>query len=94
MPVSTKIVKNAGSRKTEDFDSEKLMKSIKSACMSVHAPDGEATKIAEMVSHEVLNWTSDKPEVTTADVRHQASKHLEHYNPDAAYLYKHHRSVM
>lgn len=90
----SRIVKHGGSRPSENFNYAKLHKSLKAACQSVHTPEGESEKIAELVTHDIASWIKDKPEVTSSDIRQHASRQLEHYNPDAAYLYKNHRMVM
>lgn len=90
----SRVIKHDDSRPSEKFDPQKLQQSLKSACLSVRCPDGEATKIAELVTHDIVSWIQTKPEVTSADIRHHASRQLEHYSPDAAHLYKHQRMVM
>ena len=90
--VPTKhIVKRAGHR--EPFDGRKLYASIYAACLSVRSPEGEAELVAEKVQGLVEDWLEKKHEVTGHDIRVQAAKHLNAYNPDAAYMYRKHREM-
>jgi len=85
------IVKRAGH--TELYDERKLYASIFSACQSVREPMGSAELIADKVVSDIAEWIEKKHEVTSNDIRHTASKHLSAYNPDAGYMYLHHRVV-
>ena len=85
------IVKRAGH--TEPYDERKLYASIFSACQSVREPMGSAELIADKVVADMAVWIEQKHEVTSNDIRHNASKHLSVYNPDAGYMYLHHRVV-
>ncbi len=78
----------SGHRDSEPFDPLKLHSSIVSACLSVRAPEGEAHSTAELVCRGVIDWLAGKHEVTTRDIRRVASRHLETYHPDAAYMYQ------
>jgi hypothetical protein len=75
----------------EPYDQRKLYDSIYAACLAVHTPLGEAEVTAAKICEHVLEWLKNKLEVTSLDVRHRTAKHLEVYNPDAAYTYLHHR---
>ena len=57
-------------------------------------PEGVAENTANTVCEAVIAWLATKPEVTSADLRRKATDTLEHYHPEAAYLYKHHRLVI
>lgn len=85
------IVKRAGH--AEKYDNRKLYASVYSACLSVREPAGSAELIAERVVKDVDHWISHKHEVTSNDIRRQASKHLHAYHEDAAYIYHHHRVI-
>ncbi len=85
------IVKRAGH--TEAYDEKKLYAAVFSACIALREPAASAELIADKVSGEVNKWIEKKHEVTANDIRNQASKHLHNYNPDAAYLFKHHRVI-
>ena len=85
------IVKRAGH--TEPYDQKKVYATVFSVCLSQREPAASAELIAEKVMHEVTAWIQKKHEVTANDIRNQTSKHLENYQPDAAYLLKHHRVV-
>lgn len=88
------IVKRGGHRPTERFDRDKLHVSIVAACLSVRSPEGNAQDTAEKVCDRVVIWLTDKPEVTSDDLRRQATKALETFHPDAAYIYKNHRMII
>lgn len=85
------IVKRHGHN--EVFDPKKLYASIYSAAQSVREPAGSAELIADKVVEDIQHWIAKKHEVTANDIRINAAKHLKVYNPDAAYMYLHHRVV-
>ena len=85
------IVKRKGHN--EVFDAKKLYASIYAAAQSVREPAGSAELIAEKVVEDILSWMGKKHEVTANDIRINAAKHLKAYNPDAAYMYLHHRVI-
>lgn len=88
------VVKQSGRRPTEQFSRDKLHQSIRSACLSVRSPEGEAESTAALVTGAVVVWVESKPAVTSHDLRRLAAAHLERYHPEAAYLYKHHRVII
>jgi len=90
----TAVIKRSGQRATELFNEAKLLNSIQAACLSVRTPIGEAETIAKNVSRHLSLWLAERPEVTSEDLRRKATETLEIYQPDAAYLYKHHRLVI
>ncbi len=94
MALAVDVVKRGGKRPTEQFNRDKLHASIYAACLSVRSLDGLAHDTATKVCDIVVAWTDNKPEITSADIRRQASKALETFHPDAAYLYKHHKRIM
>lgn len=95
MPSPTiDIIKRNGKRSSEPFNRDKLYASIQAACLSVRTPQGEAELLANNVCDQVSNWLSEKPEVTSDDIRRQATNALHTFHPEAAYLYKHHRLVI
>lgn len=94
MGLAIDVVKRSGKRPAEPFNSDKLLHSIRAACLSVHAPEGEAESAANNVTSAVIVWLGNKSTVTSDDLRRIASTHLERYHPDAAYLYQHHRVII
>lgn len=90
--MNANIVKRAPGH-TEPYDERKLYASIYAVCLSVRAPQGEAELTADRVCKDFKPWLINKPEVTSADIRRKAAEHLNIYNPNAAYLYKHHRVI-
>jgi transcriptional regulator NrdR family protein len=88
------VVKRSGKRPSEAFDPDKLLRSIRSACLSVRSPEGEAESTATQVTNAVIIWVESKPAVTSHDLRRLASSHLERYHPEAAYFYQHHRIII
>jgi transcriptional regulator NrdR family protein len=89
--MNTTIVKRH--QTIEPYDEIKLMGSIYSACLAVRTPAGEAELTAKRIAKDLLPWLQKKPEVTSHDIRSRAGALLQNYNPDAAYIYKHHGTV-
>lgn len=94
MGLAVDVVKRGGRRPAETFDADKLLRSIRAACLSVHTPDGEANTTARKVTGNVILWLENKPVVTSHDLRRLAVLHLNNYHPEAAYIYKHHRYII
>lgn len=92
--VATVVIKRRGNRPSEAFERRKLHDSIVATCLSVRSHEGEAETTATSVCDSVVNWLTHKPEVTSDDLRHKAAAALATYHPEAAYLYKHYRSVI
>ncbi|HEU5187406.1 MAG TPA: hypothetical protein VFT87_02790 [Candidatus Saccharimonadales bacterium] len=92
MSNATHIIKRVPGL-SEPFDERKLFTSIYAACLSVGKYAGEAEVTAERICHDLAPWLHTKLEVTSADVRTQAAKFLQRYNPDAAYMYSRHRII-
>lgn len=88
------VVKRRGKRPTEAFDQKKLYLSIRSACLSVRSLDGQAHDTANKVCGYVVVWCEDKSEITSADIRRQATRALETFHPEAAYIYQHHNVIL
>lgn len=86
------IVKRRGH--TEPYDSKKLYASIYAVVLSVRGPVATAELIAQEVTDAINDWIKKKHEVTSGDIRRAAAKHLATLNPDAAYLYEHHREYV
>lgn len=83
-----------GKRPDEPFDIKKLSASLRAACLSAKSPEGLASDLADATAKSVLGWTARKSDITTTDIRAQASKFLAKNHPDAAYLYEHHKKMM
>ncbi len=94
MGLAVDVVKRSGHRPTETFDADKLLHSIRAACLSVRSPEGEAESTATNVTNAVVLWLDAKPAVTSYDIRRLASAHLHRYHPEAAYLYQHHKIII
>lgn len=92
--LAVDVVKRRGKRTTEQFDFDKLYRSLRAACLSVKAPDGHAHDTATQACKVVVDWCGDKSEVTSADIRRQAAKALTRFHPEAAYIYEHHKVMM
>lgn len=88
------VVKRSGKRPTERFNRDKLHASVQAACLSVRSPHAVAESAADSVCVAIITWCENRPEVTSSDIRRVAATHLEALNPEAAYLYKHHRLVL
>lgn len=76
---------------TEPYNERKLYASIYASCLAVRTPVGEAELTAARVCKDVLPWILSKLEVTSLDIRSKATTYLKLHNPDAAYMYAHHR---
>ena len=85
------IVKRHGHN--EAFDERKLYASIVNACLATRMTDQEAELIADNVTNHVKQWLEPKHEVTSHDIKRATVRHFEAYNPDAAHLYEHLRSL-
>jgi len=92
--IDADIIKHNGERQSEAFQAAKLHQSIVAACLSVRTPEGEAEIIGQHVVKGVVEWLTQKPEITSADIRRKASEILEILHPEAGYLYKHHRLII
>lgn len=79
--------------RSETYDERKLYASIYASCLSVREPENAAELIAEKVCGDVGEWLQHKSEVSSADIRKEASTFLETLNPNAAFLYQHHRII-
>ncbi len=88
------IIKREGERQSEAFTRDKLRASVFAACLSARTPEGSAENIANRICSSVEKWCDNKPEVTSHDLRRVAADLLETFQPEAAYLYKHHRFVI
>ena len=91
---TTHIVKRSSRQHPEPFNPAKLQKSIAAALLSSGAHVGHAEQVAKKVVEEVTEWLESRPEVTSADIRKVAAKHLQRHHPDASYLYEQHRSTL
>lgn len=94
MGLAVDVVKRSGQRPSETFDTDKLLYSIRAACLSVRSPEGEAESTAASVTAAVVLWLENKPAVTSHDIRRMASSHLQRYHPEAAYLYQNHKVII
>lgn len=92
--LAVDVVKRSGQRPSENFERSKLERSIRATLLSVRTPDGQAEDTARRVTDIVEQWLAQHTEVTSYDIRLQASSALEQHHPDAAYLYKHHKVIM
>ncbi len=81
------VVKSDGKR-IEEFNPEKLYKSIVAACLSLRTPEGQAEEIARTVTTGVIRWCDNRPEITSADIRRVAAGIFHKHHPEAAYIYK------
>lgn len=86
--LAVDVVKRSGKRPTEKFQADKLRSSLIASCLSVQTPQGQAEKSADLVVHSVTVWLDKKSEVTSADLRRIAARHLKTYHQDAAYIYE------
>lgn len=71
-------------RKSEDYDPNRLARSVLDTCRAVRVPDGEAEDLAARAVRHVNDWLSEKTEVTTMDIRQQTAGALDGFCPSAA----------
>lgn len=91
----TTIIREDGDRRVrEKFDRAKLASSIETACHSVGLATGLASDTANHVADTVCLWLADRPEVSSHDIRRIATQSLTIVSPEAAYLYKHHHTML
>ena len=86
----TNIVKRSPNH-AEPYDERKLYASIYASCLSVRTPSGEAELTAAKLCQDIEPWLHSKQEITSLDIRTHTYEHFKIYNPDAAYMYLHHR---
>lgn len=79
---------------SEPFESKRLMDSIEAACLGVGLATGLSEDTARQVTEKVQLWLANRPEVTSEDIRRIATKSLTIVSPEAAYLYKHHHTML
>lgn len=94
MSAGTIVVKAQGARPSELFDAEKLKRSIVATCRSLRVPEGQAEEIAGLVAAGVSEWTREKAEITSSDIRRISAEKLATYHIEAAYLYKQQLTVL
>ena len=94
MALAIDVVKRSGKRPTESFDPEKLLRSVRAACLSVRTPEGEVDDTAKKVIAAVVIWCETKPAITSPDIRRITSTHLNRFHPEAAYFYQHHKHII
>lgn len=82
-----KIKNLKDNNKIEAFDYERLKQSVIRACLSVRRPEGQAEATAKLVCNQVVDWLKQHPEITSLDLRRITTKHLQIFDPEAAYLY-------
>ena len=93
MHVASDVIERDGVR-SEPFAPQKLRNSIYHACLSVRDCEGSAATAADAVSTIVTSWLTNKPEITSTDLRRTASSTLTKFNPAAAYYYAQHRNIL
>lgn len=88
------VAKHMKKHESERFDPVKLHQSVTAACLAVRALEGEAHLVAQRVCEKVIDWLSDKTEITSSDIRRIASEGLRTYHPEAAYVYEHYKVMV
>jgi len=88
------VAKKTGQHQSERFDPVKLHQSVTAACLAVRTLEGEAHQVAQKTCEKVIDWLSNKTEVTSSDIRRIAAEGLRIYHPEAAYVYEHYRVMI
>lgn len=94
MGLAVDIIKHGKKHRSEQFAREKLFASLVATCISVNTPVGQAEALANAVCDAVIEWLESRPEVTSHDIRINATKHLKKFHPEAAYLYEQHKIII
>lgn len=85
------IVKRRGH--TEAFDIKKLYASLYAACRSIRMSEPESEMLADKISREIEKSIEKAQAVSSNEIFRLGEKHLSAHNPEAAYMYKHHRDI-
>lgn len=88
------IVKSGGKRPIEEFNPDKLHRSIVATCLSLNTPEGQAEQVAESVCLGVMQWCGERPEITSSDIRRIGANILQKHHPEAAYIYRQQLNVL
>lgn len=75
------------------YSESKLIKSIERTLRSEGYSTASAAKNAKIVTVAVRSWIDNKTQITSLDIRRQATKALEAFDPHAALLYKKHKQI-
>ncbi len=86
------VVKSNG--KIEKFDYKKLQRSLSETFLIVKSPEGQSNEFIKKTLLEFADWQKNKPEITSDDIRRQASGILQKIHPEAAYVYKNFKSII
>lgn len=72
----------------EYFSKQKFIDSIVQSCLAVGTSQAEAETFAQEVYKVIIKWLSNKPEITSSDLRLQTYQTLAIFNPEAAFFYR------
>lgn len=86
------VVKNSG--KVEIFSREKLAKSLRQTFNIAKAPDGLIEVMVKKILTEFENWQSDKPEITSSDIRRKITEICRKFHPEASYIYNNFKKIL
>ncbi|MDO4902499.1 MAG: hypothetical protein Q4A21_03050 [bacterium] len=86
------VVKKSG--QIEEFSLKKLEKSLHETFNIVKLPDGELETLTKKILAEFQLWQSDKPEITTADIRRKITQITEKIHPEASYIYDNFKKIL
>lgn len=89
--IKLHIVKRRGHM--EAFDERKVYASSYSACMSAHADEKRAEKVAERVTSEVKRWIRKRKSVTSGEIKTEVIRQISKVDKDAAFMYETHLDV-
>lgn len=76
------------------FSNHIFISSILDEARSLGIPGGQAEEIAKSTLKFVKCWIANRSEVTSADIRRIATRHLKKLNPELAYMYSNHHQII
>ncbi len=92
--MTTKLLILKRSQIREPFDEKKFITSIINSCLAVGCPMGEAEKAADLTMAVTEKWLANKQEITSSELRLNASKFLKKFSSDAGFYYKNYKKIM
>lgn len=92
--MKNRLLISKHSQARERFDEKKFIMSIINSCLAVGCPMGEAEKTAELTLALTEKWLANKQEITSSELRLNASRFLKKFSPDAGFYYKNYKKIM
>jgi transcriptional regulator NrdR family protein len=87
--LSSVVLKTNG--KNETYKEEKVYQSVHKTLIAAKISKEDAKPVAKSIAESITAWISDKPHVTSRDIRHEVSALLKPHSHIAYVLYEKHR---